>query len=430
VLKFKVNTLHTRSSEVMETKKDNAKFGFAAYKDMKGNLPNPFPRIMGPNAMKYLSEVVESGLTVNMIGRFETEFAKAMGVKHCVSAPGCSQAILMLAEALDFDPGDEVIFSPITDYGTLMGFIKNSCIPVFADTDKGSVNISAKTIEPCITDRTRAIVAVHKTGVICDMDPIMELAKKHGLIVIEDACQAVYGRYKGRLAGTIGDVGAFSFDSEKTMGSDIGGCFITNNDELANYARFRCQSRGASMRDGFGREHIVPGSAIRMPNCTAALNLAQLEIIQDNVAVRDKMARLIYSKLKTIKGITPVELPDYLDVYSCWMFGFTIDPELFDCSSDEFGKECSDLGISGLGTARYYFIPEACTFLEENAKNMVYPYSIPPSSRKYTYKDVCPNAREYLDNFLRCTSFCEKYTEEHCEFIYQVVNEVAKRHYK
>ena len=111
------------------------------------------------------------------------------------------------------------------------------------------------------------------------------------------------------------------------------------------------------------------------------------------------------------------------------MFGFTIDPVLFNCTSDEFGKECADLGISGLSTARYYFMPEACTFLEEHANNMLYPYSTPPAKTRYSYKDVCPNARDYLDNFLRCTSFCEKYTEEHCEFVYQVVNEVAKRRY-
>jgi perosamine synthetase len=407
---------------------ERAKYGAAAAQGLTGLLPTAFPRIMGPNSMKYLQEVVDSGLTIDMIGRFEKKFAEEMGVRNCVAAPGCSPAILLLAEALNFDPGDEIIFSPITDYGTIMGFIKNACIPVFADVEPNSVNMSARTIEPCITKRTKAIVVVHMTGIICDMDPILELAKKHGILVIEDACQAVYGRYKGRLAGTMGDAGAFSFDAEKTMGSDIGGCFITNNDELAEYARFRCQSRGAHMKPGFGRQHIVDGNAIRMPNCTAALNLAQLEIIQDNVATRDRTIRSIYKKLKEIPGIYPEEIPDYLDVYSCWMSSFSIDPKMFSINADKFGEECAALGIPGISTARYYLMPEACTFLEENAKNKVYPYTDGVASFEYSYKDVCPNARAYLENWLRWSTFCEKYTEEDCELVAQIVKSVADKY--
>lgn len=415
----------------MVNNENNAKFGYAAYKNMKGKLPGPFPRIIGPNAAKYLMEVVESGLSVDMLGRFEKAFAEAMGVKHCISAPGCSNAILALAEALNFNPGDEVIFSPVTDYGTVMGFIKNNYIPVFADIAPDSINVSAETIEPCITDRTRAIVVVHKMGLMCDMDPIMELAGKHNILVIEDACQAVMSKYKGRLAGTIGYAGAFSFDSEKTMGSDIGGCFITNSDELANYARFRCQSRGAEMKPGFGRLHTVCGSAIRMPHCTAAINLAQLEILPGNVAQRDKIIRLITQKLGTISGIIPERLPVYQEVYSCWMAGFRILPEMFDCSADVFGEECSNLGITGAGTGRYYLVPEACTFLQEYASKKIFPYSYPTASREYSYGgDNCPNAKKYLDTWIRWSTICEKYTEDDAEIVYQIVKETAEKHYK
>lgn len=411
--------------------KNSAKFGFAAYKNIIGKLPSQYPRIVGPNAINYLKEIVDSGLTIDMVSRFEKEFCKAMGVKYCVSATGCSNAILALAEALNFNPGDEVIFSPITDFGTIMGFIKNNYIPVFADTAPGSINISAETIEPCITDRTRAIVVVHKMGLMCDMDPIMELARKHDLLVVEDVCQAIASTYKGRIAGTIGDVGTFSFDGEKTMGSDIGGCFITNNEALASYARFRCQGRGAEMREGFGRMHTVPGSAIRMPNCTAAINLAQLEILSDNVAKRDKAARLITEKLETIPGITCEKIPEYQEVWSSWMIGFRIDPEVFDCTADVFGKECAELGITGAGIGRYYLMPEACPFLNEYAENKTYPYSMPPASREYKYGgDTCPNAKKYLENWVRWSTICEKYTEEDCETVYQIVKTVAEMHYK
>ena len=130
------------------------------------------------------------------------------------------------------------------------------------------MNISAETIAPLITDRTRAILTVHKTGIICDMDPINALAARHNLVVIEDVCQAVFGEYKGRLAGTLGHAAGFSFDSEKTLGSDVGGCLVTNDDALAERARFLGHSRGAENRPGFGRMHTAEGTALRMPTCT------------------------------------------------------------------------------------------------------------------------------------------------------------------
>src|SRR6185437_15341542 len=166
---------------------------------------------------------VDSGLvaTAEMMTRFENAFAKAVGVKHCIATPGCTPALAALASAFPFASGDEIIVSPISDYGTVQGLIRENYIPVFADAAPGSVNLSAETIEPCITDRTRAILCVHKTGLICDMDSINQLAKKHNLIVYEDACQAVFGKYKGRTVGTLADAAAFSFDAEKTMGSDL-----------------------------------------------------------------------------------------------------------------------------------------------------------------------------------------------------------------
>ena len=138
----------------MSEKRERAKYGAAAFEGLKGKLPNPFPRTMGPNCLKYLQEVVDSGLTSGMIGRFERAFAEALGVKHCIATPGCTPALAILAAAFDFDPGDEIIVSPVTDFGTLQGLVKEDCIPVFPDTEPGTVNMSAKTIEPLITGRT------------------------------------------------------------------------------------------------------------------------------------------------------------------------------------------------------------------------------------------------------------------------------------
>src|SRR5262249_15198723 len=112
---------------------ERAQYGAAAAVGQKGLLPTPFPRIMGPNCQKYLQEVIDSGLTVDMIGRFEQAFAAALGVKHCIATPGCTPALGVLAAALPFAPGDEIIVSPITDFGTIQGLCLENLIPVFAD---------------------------------------------------------------------------------------------------------------------------------------------------------------------------------------------------------------------------------------------------------------------------------------------------------
>ena len=405
-----------------------ARYGAEAVASFTGKLPNPFPRTMGPNCMKYLQEVIDSGLTTDMIGRFERAFAGAMGVKHCIATPGCTPALAALAAAFSFEPGDEIIVSPITDYGTVQGLIRENYIPVFADTAPRTINLSAETIEPLITDRTRALLVVHKTGLVCDMDPINALAKQHDLIVYEDVCQAVFSAYKGSLAGSLAHAAGYSFDSEKTMGSDIGGCVITDNDALAERIRFIGQSRGGEMRPGYGRIHSELGYAYRMTQSTAAISLAQLEILPSQIKKRDAMIRHLSALLSEIPGIHPLPIPDYQKVYSCWMAGFSIDPAAFRIGADAFAEQLAEVGIPGIGTGKYYLMPEALTFLQERACNQTYPYSSPPASRRYQYSaDSCPTARDFLKTFIRWSTFCEKYEPEHCSHVTALVAAVAER---
>ena len=180
------------------------------------------------------------------------------------------------------------------------------------------------------------------------------------------------------------------------------------------------------METGFGRKHVELGYAYRMTQSTAAITLAQLEIIPEQVAHRDRMVRLLTEKIGEIAGITPLSIPEYLEVYSCWMFGLSIDPDAFRCTTDEFAAQLVEGGITSAGTGRYYLMPAALTFLEEKARNRVYPYSTPPASRKHEYgADVCPNARDFLETFVRWSSFCEKYQPEHCELAARIVRQVA-----
>jgi perosamine synthetase len=403
-----------------------AAWGAQAHKDEIGKLPTAFPRTVGPNAGKYIQEVLDSGLVSDMMTRFEGAFAKELGVKHCIATPGCTPALAVLAAAMPWEPGDEVIVSPVTDYGTVQGLLAQNYIPIFPDTPPDSINFSAETIAPCITERTKAILCVHMTGIVNDMDPINALAEKHGLFVYEDVCQAIFGEYKGHLTGTLAHAAGFSFDAEKTMGSDVGGCIVTDDDELAEQARFIGHSRGGVMRPHFGRLHDALGHAYRMPNCTAAICLAQLEIIRDQVAHRDKMIRLMYQHMAEIPGITPHPIPDYQNVFSCWMAGFNIDADAFSCDTETFAAQLAEAGVPGAGMGIYYLMPEALTVLHKKIANKEYPYCMPPASKKYSYsQDQCPEALKFLKTFIRWSTFCEKYEPEHCELAAQIIRQVA-----
>jgi dTDP-4-amino-4,6-dideoxygalactose transaminase len=168
-----------------------------------------------------------------------------------------------------------------------------------------------------------------------------------------------------------------------------------------------------------------------MTQSTAAICLGQLEIIRDQVKQRDRMSRLLTDLVAEIPGVRPLLIPDYIDVYSCWMFSISIDGEAFKCAADEFAEQLAEAGIPGAGCGKYYLMPEACTFLDENARKKAYPYSMPPASREYSYNaDTCPNARDFLESWIRWSTFCEKYQPEHCELAAKIIRDVADRNRK
>lgn len=404
----------------------DAKYGSASQMPSKIGLPTVFPREMGPNAMKYLQEVVDSGLTSDMTARFERILAEAHGRKYCMMTPGCTNALFALFTALDFQPGDEIIVSPIADYGDLCGLLFENYIPVFCDTEPETGLISARTIEPCITERTKAILAVNFFGLTCDFDPIMELARKHEILVIEDVCQSILATYKERLSGTLADIAVFSFDSEKTLGGDMGGAVVTDDEDLYLRIVNRALARGAKDFPGFGRKHLYRGVALRAPQCTAATTMANWEILPRQVDHRRKMARLLDGKLEQIAGVLPYRVPKNQE-HSYWMYGFSVDPAAFACTAAELAAELNEAGIP-CGQGKYYVLPAGVPFLAENVENAVYPFNVPVASRKVDYEAsrVCPNAVAFMDHYIRWL-WTEKYTESDVELMGSIIREVCGR---
>lgn len=172
------------------------------------------------------------------VTEFEKEFAEYVGVKHAISVGNGTDALVLALKAMGIGEGDEVITTPFTFFATAESISAVGAIPVFVDVRKDTFNIDTSKIEDKITKNTKAIMPVHIFGQAADMDEINEIAKKHNLLVIEDACQAIGGKYKGRNIGSLGDIACFSFFPTKNLGcAGDGGMIVTDNDDLAVIAR-------------------------------------------------------------------------------------------------------------------------------------------------------------------------------------------------
>lgn len=203
-------------------------------------INNKSGRNIGGEELKLLKEVVESGCLFRycsrMVKKFEEEFAEFIGVKHAVASTSGTAALHVATGAAGIGPGMEVITSPITDMGTIISIMGQNAIPVFADLNPDTYTLDPEDLRKRITDKTRAVIAVHLFGQMCEMDEIREITDEHGLLLIEDCAQSILAEYKGNLAGTIGDLACFSLQQSKHMFTGDGGVTVTNREDLAEKA--------------------------------------------------------------------------------------------------------------------------------------------------------------------------------------------------
>ena len=294
--------------------------------------------------------------TGEQVQQFEAAYAKLLGAKRCLATASGTTALIVGMHALDVDAGDEVIVSPFTFIASYNAVLINKALPVLADTDPATLTIDPASIESRITDRTRAIMPVHIYGMPCDMDPILSVAAKHRLPVIEDACQAWLADYKGRMCGTIGELGCFSFQNSKHLPSGEGGAITGRSDDLID----RCGSFHDCGRPygGFkgARPNFTRGGNFRMQHFQAAMLLQQLDkLVQDTARRRENADRLTAS-LKEIPGIQPARLPD--NSRAVWhLYPFRYDAEKFQgLPRDKFIRAMRAEGIPcSTGYQEQYF---------------------------------------------------------------------------
>lgn len=276
---------------------------------------------------------------------FESEYSKLMGTKFTVATGSGTQALNTCIEAMGIGPGDEVITSPYTDMGTISSIISSRALPVMADLDPESFQLDPDEVEKRITENTRAIMPIHIMGQPCNMERIMAIAKKHNLRVIEDACQAHLGEYQGKILGTIGDAGCFSFQTTKTIACGEGGAVIGNSEELMDKC-YTVQNHGTNRK---GRSETI-GPKYRMNEFEGAILLAQLESAKERFLIRNKNAAYLTSKLKNFPGLVPQKLYEGTQSGSFYLYTMAYHKEHFNnATRNQFLKALSAEGISMSG---------------------------------------------------------------------------------
>lgn len=235
--------------------------------------------------------------------RFEKAFAELMGVAYCAATNSGTDALDAAQRALDIGPGDEVITQTNTFVATAQTTFNLYALPVFVDTDPETFMINADLIEERINANTRAILPVHIGGAAADMDKIMAIAKKHNLVVIEDACQAQHGEWRNKKLGSIGNLGCFSFQEGKSLCSGEGGAVIGNNDDIM--ARVDAYTNNG--RDPRGQRRTFSGANFRITPFVAATLMGQMRRLEAQSKIRDENALYLEKLLSEIKGVRPTK---------------------------------------------------------------------------------------------------------------------------
>ena len=277
------------------------------------------------------------------VQRFEQAFARYLGVEHAMAVPHCTSAIHLALAGLGIKPGDEVIVPEITWIASAAPTHYVGAIPVFADVDETTWCIAADSVRECITNRTKAIIPVGLYGLTPDMDALREVAQEHGLHIIEDAAQSIGGKYKGKLAGTFGDVGVFSFHGTKTIATGEGGMFVTDDDELYERVQvLRDHGRTkANFRNFYNTEVAFK---YRMSSLQAAFGFGQLERIDELVARKREIFDWYRDRLADVPGLRlNAEPPEYFSTF--WMTTVLLDPD-YGLNNQElmaaFGEQAID----------------------------------------------------------------------------------------
>lgn len=393
----------------------------------------PFPerRPFGPADAQQVLEALDQQTLFYPSGRkvyeFENKFAGLYGVTHAVTSTSGTAAIHVALGALDPEPGDEIITTPISDMGTVAPIVLQNCVPVFADVNPLTFNLDPDDVERKITSRTRAIIVVHCWGQPAEMDRFLAIARRHNLVLIEDCAQAHWTRYKGKLAGTMGHFGAFSLQSSKHLQCGDGGVTITSDAEYGKRAAlFVDKGCDWSADRKYRLRYAFIAPCYRMTELQGAVLLAQLPRLPEIVQRRQELGDRLAALLDEVPGITPPGRVEGSE-HSYWSFPVLVNPDVLGATPEEFARavvaEGVPMGGNWLGKPLYLFeaLQEQITYGRSH-----FPFNSPYASHPVDYRPgLCPNAEQAMAR-LRTIPIHEHFGDEEIEDLARAVRKVAE----
>jgi perosamine synthetase len=318
--------------------------------------------------------------------QFEERWAEIIGANYCLATANGTASLIVALNALGIGPGDEVLVPPYTFVATINAVLLQHAIPVFVDSNIETFQMDARKIEAAITKRTACILPVHLGGAAADMDVILEVAKKHKLPVIEDACQAHLAEWKGRKVSSLGDLGCFSFQASKNLNSGEGGAVLSSNEDLIN----RCRGfHNNGNVYGAAFSYTGAGCNLRMTEFQAALLLEQLTRLEGQSQVRERNAKYLSRQLSEIRGITPARMHEGCtrNAYHLYMFRYNRE-HFHNVPKQSFVKA---LGAEGIPCSGGYTPLNKSAALLNTINGKAFRYIYPAKELdQYLERNQCP----------------------------------------
>jgi dTDP-4-amino-4,6-dideoxygalactose transaminase len=309
-------------------------------------------RMLGDEEIELVRDAIASGTLTSTKGSyvsaFETRFAEMLGVSVGVACASGTAAVHVAVAAIDPEPGDEIVTTAITDMGALAPLLYQGVVPMFADVDPVTMNVTPESVEAAISDRTRAVIATHLFGLPCDMRGIEAVAARHGVPVIEDCAQAFLARSAGRLVGSIGLIGCFSLQQGKHITTGEGGLVVSNDVELAHHMR-RYVNKAWDYWSS-PTDHDFLALNYRLTELQGAVGCAQLEKLGSGVATRLSNAVHLNALLAGVPGLTVPE-PAPGDTHTYWRYALIVDPAIIPGGP---GALAAELKLGGIASAPRY----------------------------------------------------------------------------
>jgi len=309
----------------------------------------PFARypVFDERELSALQEVLESGIWGGYnpkVAEFEQVFADYHQARFGIAAANGTVTLETALAAAGINAGDEVIVPPISFIATATAVLRVGAMPVFADIDEATYNLSPERVSEAVTERTRAVIPVHFAGQPADMDALMDIAERHQLIVIEDCAHAHGAAWKGKSIGSFGDFGSFSFQASKNLTAGEGGFLTANNEELAEIARSICNQ---GRRTGGGwYEHVRLGTNYRLTGWQAAILLAQFSRMPEQIERRNENARILNEQLSGMDLISTPFVDERVTRHSYYLYMLRLNLDRFpEITKDTFVKALTAEGI-------------------------------------------------------------------------------------